>query len=121
MSAPEQKAQITFGKFQNVDMRVAVVREVRDAPEARFPSRVLTLDLGELGTRKSVGQFALIDEAELVGSKVIACVNLGSREMGPYLSEALVLGTPHPQSPPEQSQALPLRADPESSPGDYVY
>lgn len=116
-----QKDTITFGKFQNVDMRVAVVRAVIETTEARFPSRILELDLGELGTRKSVGQFALVDEADLVGSKVVACVNLGSREMGPYLSEALVLGTPHPDSPSDQNQALPLRADPESSPGEQVY
>lgn len=117
----EQKKPITFGKFQNVDMRVAVVRSATEAPEARFPSRILELDLGELGTRHSVGQYALLEEADLVGAKVVACVNLGSREMGPYLSEALVLGTPHPESPADQSQALPLLAHPQSAPGDTVY
>jgi tRNA-binding protein len=117
----EQKGQITFGKFQNVDMRVAVVRSAAEAAEARFPSRILELDLGELGTRRSVGQFALIDEADLVGAKVVACVNLGSREMGPYTSEALVLGTPHPDSPSDQSQAVPLWAHPKASPGDAIF
>lgn len=117
----EQKSQITFGKFQNVDLRVARVETAELAERARFPSRLLELDLGPLGSRTSVGQFALVEEADLVGAAVIACINLGSREMGPYLSEALVLGTPHPDSPPEQAQALPLLADPRSTPGESVF
>ena len=117
----EQKQKITFGKFQNIDMRVALVVGVEDATGTRSPARVLDLDLGELGRRRSVGQFALVDSDELIGAKLIACVNLGEREMGPYVSEALVLGTPHPDSPEGQSQAMPLRADPAASPGDAVY
>lgn len=117
----EQKKQIDFAKFQNVDMRIAAVKSAGEAKESRFPSRILELDLGEFGTRRSVGQFALVAENELVGKKVVACINLGSRAMGPYTSEALVLGTPHPDSPPGQSQALPLWADPASSAGDTVF
>jgi tRNA-binding protein len=117
----EPKPQITFGKFQNVDMRVAVVKSAVIATEARFPSRLLELDIGELGTRTSVGQYALVDENDLVGAKVVICVNLGTREMGPYKSEALVLGTPHPDSPTDQSQALPLLADPRAEAGDQVF
>jgi tRNA-binding protein len=119
MTEPKQK--ITFGKFQNVDMRVATILSAISAEGTRYPSRILELDLGELGTRRSVGQYALVAESDLVGAKVIACVNLGDREMGPYISEALVLGTHHPQSPPDQNQALPLWADPLASPGDQVF
>jgi tRNA-binding protein len=43
-----------------------------------------------------------------VGRKVIVCCNLGPREMGPYVSEALVLGIPHPDSPEDKDQAIPL-------------
>lgn len=117
----EQKQKITFGKFQNVDMRVARVVGVENAVGTRSPAKVVDLDLGELGQRRSVGQFALVDDADLLDAKLVVCVNLGEREMGPYISEALILGTPHPDSPDGQSQAMPLRADPKASPGDGVY
>lgn len=102
------KPQITFGKFENVDMRVARVISARMAQGTKAPSRVLELDLGPLGRRTSVGQFALIDEEQLVGMNVVACVNLGSRPIGQYVSEVLVLGALHPESPDGQNQASPL-------------
>jgi tRNA-binding protein len=116
-----QKAQITFGKFENVDMRVARVVAAPLAEGTRFPCRVVTLDLGHLGQRTSVGQYALHSEDELVGKNVVACINLGKREMGPYISEALVLGAPHPQSPEDQSQATPLFVSQETTPGDQIF
>lgn len=116
-----QKAQITFGKFQNVDMRVARVVAAPLAEGTRFTSRVLRLDLGPLGERTSVAQLALVDEADLVGRNVVACVNLGVRELGPYKSECLTLGTPHPDSPDDESQAVPLFASDLASPGDSIY
>ncbi|MEU7615205.1 hypothetical protein AB0B27_03710 [Micromonospora rifamycinica] len=119
--ATAAKPQITFGKFQNVDLRVARVVSASMAVDTRFPSRVLELDLGPLGRRVSVGQYALIGEADLVGTNVVACVNLGQREMGPYVSQALVLGAPHPASPPDQAQALPLVVDGDAVPGDAIY
>jgi tRNA-binding protein len=119
--APPLKAQITPGKFDNVDLRAARVTAAPLAEGTRFPCRVLTLDLGPLGERTSVGQYALIEEADLVGTLVVACVNLGSREMGPYRSEALVLGTRHPAGPEEQGQAVPLAVDPSTSPGTPIF
>ncbi len=116
-----QKAQITFGKFENVDMRVAQVVSAPLAEGTRFPCRVITLELGHLGQRTSIGQYALHTEAELVGKNVVACVNLGQREMGSYTSEALVLGAPHPQSPEDQSQATPLFVSPDATAGDQVF
>jgi tRNA-binding protein len=115
------KPQITPGKFDNVDLRAARVTAAPLAEGTRFPCRVLTLDLGPLGERVSVGQYALIGEADLVGSLVVACVNLGTREMGAYRSEALVLGTRHPDSPAEQGQAVPLSADRSTVPGTPIF
>jgi tRNA-binding protein len=121
MEAPALKAQITFGKFANVDMRVAKVLEAPLAAGTRNPCRVFKLDLGPLGTRRSVGQYALVEESDLVGRSVVVCVNLGPREMGGYVSEALILGVPHPNSPNDEAQAMPLRADERAAPGDQVF
>jgi tRNA-binding protein len=116
-----EKPKITFGKFENVDMRVARVIAAPLAEGTRYPCRVIDLDLGHLGERRSIGQYALIDEAQLVGRNVVACINLGSREMGPYVSDALLLGSPHPESPADQAQATPLMADQRADPGERIY
>lgn len=116
-----QKQQITFGKFENVDMRVARVVAAPLADGTRNPCRVISLDLGHLGRRQSVGQYALINEEDLVGKNVVACINLGSREMGPYTSDALVMGAPHPASPKEEAQATPLFVSEDAQPGDQIF
>jgi tRNA-binding protein len=60
-------------------------------------------------------------ELELVGRLVVVCVNLGTRDMGPYVSEALVLGAPHPESPEDQAQATPLYVSADVAPGEQVF
>jgi tRNA-binding protein len=115
------KNQITFGKFQNVDMRVAKVVAAPMAEGTKAPCRVLKLEVGHLGERTSVGQYALLDESDLVGQNVVVCVNLSPREMGRYLSEVLVLGAPHPDSPDDQAQATPLLVSRAARPGDCIF
>jgi tRNA-binding protein len=121
LGAAPVKQQITFGKFENVDMRVARVISAPMAQGTKAPSRVFELDLGPLGRRRSVGQYALVGEEELVGKNVVACVNLGSRPIGPYLSEALVLGAAHPASPADQNQATPLFVSSDVAPGSRIF
>jgi tRNA-binding protein len=118
---PARKQKITFGKFENVDIRVGRVVSAPIAEGARFPSRVIEIDLGPLGKVQSVGQYALLAEDELVGRNVVVCINLGSREMGAYVSDALMLGVPHPSGPSDQAQATPLWADDSVAPGNAVY
>jgi len=115
------KPKITFGKFANVDMRVAAVVSAPMAEGTDHPCRVIDLDVGHLGRLRSVGQFALVREEQLVGRKVIVCCNLGTRQMGPYVSEALVLGVLHPECPPGQAQATPLYVDDAARCGDSVF
>lgn len=121
MSEAKIKPPITFGKFANVDVRVVRVVSAPLATGTSKPCRVLTLDAGELGTFTSVGQYALVPEHELVGSNLVAVCNLSPRPMGPYTSEVLVLGVPHPDSPNDEAQALPLRADARAALGSTVY
>jgi tRNA-binding protein len=121
MNQEEAKPTITFGKFQNIDMRIALVRAAPIAPGTNAPSRLVSLDLGHLGKRQSVAQFALVDEADLVGKHVVACINLAPRQIGDHLSEALILGVLHPDNPEGQAQALPLLASELATPGDRVF
>lgn len=117
----EAKPDVTFEQFLALDWRVGLVESAPLAEGTRAPSRVLTIDLGPLGTVRSVAQLAMVDEEELVGRKVVVCRNLGRRQIGKYMSEALTLGTLAGDSPEGQAQALPLWAHEDASPGDPIF
>ena len=115
------KAQITAGKFNNVDLRVARVVSAPLAEGTNAPTRHLTLDVGPLGIRTSVAQLALVPEEDLVGALVIVVANLGARDIGAYRSEVLVLGVPHPANPSDQGQATPLTVTGPAEAGQAIF
>ena len=75
-------------------MRVGVVTDAQPFPEARRPALKLTIDFGpELGTKRSSAQItAHYRAAELIGRRVIAVVNFPPKQIGPFVSEVLVMG-----------------------------
>ena len=84
---------IDFDAFLAVDMRVGLVTAVEDFPEARKPAWKLTIDFGEeIGTKRSSAQITNYARDELEGRRVVAVVNFPPRQIGPFLSEVLVLG-----------------------------
>ena len=87
--------QIAFDDFLAVDMRVGRVIAVEAFPEARKPAWKLTVDFGEeLGTRRCSAQVTNYAREELEGRRVVAVVNFPPRQIGPFMSEVLVLGVP---------------------------
>ncbi len=89
-------AIIGIADFQKLDIRVGTVRSVEPFPEARKPAFKLVVDFGPpLGTRRSAAQITANYRAEdLVGRQVMAVVNFPPRQIGPFMSEVLVLGVP---------------------------
>jgi tRNA-binding protein len=85
--------EIAFDDFLAVDMRVGRVTGVEEFPEARKPAWKLTIDFGEqLGTKRSSAQITNYAREELQGRLVVAVVNFQPRQIGPFMSEVLVLG-----------------------------
>ncbi len=85
----------TIEDFQALDMRVGRVVEVEDFPQARKPAYKLTIDFGPLGLKRSSAQLtALYRREDLRGRLVVAVINFPPRQIGPFVSEVLVLGAP---------------------------
>jgi tRNA-binding protein len=84
---------IDFDHFLQVDMRVGRVTAVEPFPEARKPAWKLTIDFGpEIGTKRSSAQITNYTIQQLLDTLVVAVVNFPPRQIGPFMSEVLVLG-----------------------------
>ncbi len=93
---------ITFDDFAKVDIRVGRVTHAEPYPEARKPAIKLWVDFGpEIGTRKSSAQLTKHYTPEtLIGKTVIGVVNFPPRQIGKFMSEALILGMPDDEDQP---------------------
>jgi len=88
-----ESQRITFDDFLKIDMRTGTIRSVDDFPEARKPAYKLSIDFGEIGILKSSAQIAtLYSKEQLLNKQIIAVVNFEPKQIGPFISECLVLG-----------------------------
>ena len=107
---------ITWADFERVDMRVGVIVEAQIFPEARKPAIKLWIDFGELGVKRSSAQISeRYAPEELVGRRVVAVVNFPPKQIGPFVSEVLVLGAYG-----ERGEVILLRPDFDVAPGSKI-
>ena len=76
-------------------MHVGTVLQADHFPEARKPAYKLHIDFGEkIGVKKTSAQITdLYQLNTLVGKQVIAVTNFPPKQIGPFMSEVLVLGS----------------------------
>ena len=107
---------IAWEDFEKVDMRVGVVTDARAFPEARRPAYRLWIDFGPLGVKRSSAQITVHYRAEeLIGRRVIAVVNFPPKQVGPFVSEVLVLGAYD-----EAAEVILLHPDQAVAPGSKI-
>ena len=106
---------ISWDDFARVDIRVGRIIDVAEFPEARRPAWKLWIDFGPgFGVKRSSAQIANYRKTELMGRLVLAVVNFPPRQIGPFQSEVLTLGTYR------ENRVLLVSPEPEAEPGDRL-
>ena len=92
----EPSPAIDSESFAQLDIRVGTITDAQPFPEARKPAIKLWIDFGApLGIKQSSAQVTRhYKPDQLIGRQVCAVVNLGPRQIGPFVSEVLTLGLP---------------------------
>jgi tRNA-binding protein len=107
---------ISWADFEQVDMRVGVVTDAKEFSEARRPAYRLWIDFGPLGIKRSSAQVTShYRPADLIGRHVIAVVNFPPKQIGPFVSEVLVLGAYD-----EAGEVILLHPDKPVAPGSKI-
>ena len=80
--------------FFDTELRVGEIVKAETFREARKPAYKLWINFGEaLGIKTSSAQItSLYSTQMLIGKLVIAATNLQPKQVGPFISEVLVLG-----------------------------
>ncbi|MEE4537772.1 MAG: tRNA-binding protein [Erythrobacter sp.] len=89
---------VPFDTFFTLDIRAGTITCAEPFPEARRPAIKLWVDCGaQIGIKKSSAQITeRYTPRTLIGRQVMAVVNFAPRQIGPFMSEVLVLGFPDP-------------------------
>ena len=86
--------KITWQDFEKVYIRIGTITKAEDFPEARSPTYILYVDFGsEVGIKKSSAQITnLYTKKQVLDKQVMGVVNFHPKQVGPIMSECLVLG-----------------------------
>lgn len=87
-------SEISIDHFAVVEMRVGTILTAIPFEKALKPAIQLTIDFGPLGIRKSSAQITgHYTPDELVGTQIVAVLNLPPRQIANFMSACLVLGS----------------------------
>jgi tRNA-binding protein len=83
----------SWDEFERLQLRVGVITEVEDFPDARKPAYKLTVDFGpEIGTKRSSARATHYAKDELLGRQVVCVLGFDVKRIAGFPSEVLVLG-----------------------------
>lgn len=84
---------IAYSDFDKVEIRTGTIVKVEDFPEAKKPAYKVTIDFGDRGIKRSSAQITqLYSKEQLKGKQIVAVINFHPKQIGPFMSECLILG-----------------------------
>ncbi len=84
--------------FDKLDIRVGRVITVSLETRTRWPTYKMTIDFGKFGTRIGYGRFTMHPPEDVKDRLVLGVLNFEPRQMGPVVSEVLILGVQYPKA-----------------------
>ena len=109
---------ITFEEFEKVDLRSGTIVKAEEFPRAKKPAYKVWVDFGtEIGIKQTSAQITKHYTLEsLVGKQVVGCINLGTKNIGGFISEFLLVGFPD-----ENKSVCLLTVDPQVPNGEKLF
>ena len=85
---------ITYEEFEAVELRSGTIVKVEEFPRAKKPAAKVWADFRpEIGVLQPSAQVSVHYTLEsLVGRNIVACVNLGEKNIAGFLSQFLLVG-----------------------------
>ena len=95
----DRKPIVSFEEsFDKLDIRVGRVLEVEHETRTHKPTYKMIVDFGKSGRRVSYGRFTQHPIEEVKNRLVLGVLNFAPREMGPVISEVLIIGVQYPKA-----------------------
>lgn len=109
---------IPYAEFEAVEVRSGTVVKVELFPQARKPAYKVWVDFGpEFGIKQTSAQVTVHYTPEsLMGRQVVGVLNLGSKNIGGFMSEFLLVGFPD-----ENNAVCLLTVDPKVPNGKKMF
>ena len=97
--AKETKSIVSFEEsFAKLDIRVGRVTKVELETRTHKTTYKMEIDFGKYGKRTSFGRFTNHPIEEVKGRLVLGVLNFEPRQMGPVISDVLVVGVQYPKA-----------------------
>ena len=90
----EHKMRITYEEFEKVDLRSGTIVKTEPFLRAKKPAYKVWVDFGsDMGVLQTSAQITVHYQPEnLIGKKVIGCVNLSEKNIAGFTSQFLLVG-----------------------------
>jgi tRNA-binding protein len=87
---------INYDEFAKVELLAGTVVKAELFPRAKKPAFKVWVDFGgDIGIKQTSAQVTVHYTIEsIIGKRVVGCVNLGTRNIGGFISEFLLVGFP---------------------------
>ena len=95
----DTKPIVSFDEsFGKLDIRVGRIIDVHLETRTHRPTYKMMIDFGKFGNRISYGRFTMHPPEEVQDRLVLGILNFEPRQMGPVVSEVLILGVQYPKA-----------------------